>query len=464
MSKILLRAGKSPFQVLSARASVDDYPSAVFATNVGNMVYSDAMHRILSTPDAEVVANTYLGERGGVNRAYTDRINSEFDHFVVPLANAFRPSFLRVLDRLTETIEALRIPVTVVGVGVEGGPGSLSRAPEDVDQDIKSATRRFMNAVLDRSSRVGVRGESTRSYLRSLGYGDEHVQIIGCPSLFRNGAALHVDKLAHPLQRDDLISINISPDVKPMAEFAMRQAAQYPRLVYIPQDLETFQLLLTGRDPKEFDPVMPTHRGHPFFKEGRVITFVDSRTWIDFLKSVRFAFGTRIHGNIAALLAGTPAVVMVHDTRTRELVDYHEIPNRLSADAAKLDAAGLYEEADFTAFNEGHQGRFETFSSFLRENGISTVFDQGKANPAYDRAIAALPLPRQVRLLDEPASTGPLYRLRRRWRQTNYRFSAPVPHAPASLGEAAGAAIDRIITRRTGAERAASAKVATGRL
>src|SRR5436190_19684926 len=89
LKRILLRSGKSPFHVLSPRASLEDYPSGVFAINSGNMVFSDAMHRILSTPGTDVIPNTYLGERLGVNQPYLDRVNSEFSHFVVTLADAF---------------------------------------------------------------------------------------------------------------------------------------------------------------------------------------------------------------------------------------------------------------------------------------------------------------------------------------------------------------------------------------
>ncbi len=176
-----------------------------------------------------------------------------------------------------------------------------------------------------------------------------------------------------------------------------------------------------------------------------MLFFVDSASWIEFLKTVRFCFGTRIHGNIAALVAGTPAVVLVHDLRTQELVDYHQIPYRLADDAAGFDAADLYEEADFTNFNVGHAARFATFQNFLHENGIATVFDPGQANPGYDERLAALPLPGPVRPDFKQRRGRTIERLTRRWQRTIYRFAAPVPHAPSTLVETAEATIARML-------------------
>ena len=66
LSRILLRAGKDPFTVYSPESALEDFPAGIFGKNVGNLVFSDSMHRILSTPGSQVLANTFLGERDGV--------------------------------------------------------------------------------------------------------------------------------------------------------------------------------------------------------------------------------------------------------------------------------------------------------------------------------------------------------------------------------------------------------------
>ena len=78
------------------------------------------------------------------------------------------------------------------------------------------------------------------------------------------------------------------------------------------------------------------HRSHPFFAERRTRLYADPWPWLADLAAFDFSFGTRIHGNIAALLAGTPAYVLAHDSRTLELARYFEIPHTAMPDVRRM--------------------------------------------------------------------------------------------------------------------------------
>ena len=54
--------------------------------------------------------------------------------------------------------------------------------------------------------------------------------------------------------------------------------------------------------------------------------FLDPWTWMDYLAGFDFAFGTRIHGTITALVSGTPGYLFAHDSRTLELARYFDDP------------------------------------------------------------------------------------------------------------------------------------------
>ena len=108
--RLLLRSGKSPYDVVSVEEALEQ---DVIATNSGNLIFSDATHKILETPRTEVVSN---GIRTDVSAA--GRINEEFDAFVIPLANAFRPSFEAQLTRLQAAL-------AIVGARGETEPKSL---------------------------------------------------------------------------------------------------------------------------------------------------------------------------------------------------------------------------------------------------------------------------------------------------------------------------------------------------
>lgn len=389
MKRILLRSGKSPFDVVPVEEALH---RDVFATNSGNLIFSDATHKILSVPGrAEVVSN---GIATQVHAAA--RINEEYDAFVVPLANAFRPTFEAPLKRLTQLISKLKIPVVVVGVGAQAG---LDNDPARL-KSMESTVRDFVSAVLDHSASIGVRGEFTAKYLTDMGFRD--VEIIGCPSLFMYGDTLEVTKRVAAITPDSRISTNGSHTAVRggLSKILKRAHERYPHLRYIGQNL-TDARQLHWRDvdsPAGRIREMPTHPDHPMYREDKVRVYIDPVTWIDDLKEFDYSFGSRIHGNIAALLAGTPATVLAFDSRTLELCRYFEIPHRLLNEVPEdLDPAELYEEADFGALTGNHRERFDRFTAFLDKNGLENTFTHGDGGKAFDKQLRALRFPAGVR-------------------------------------------------------------------
>ncbi|MFF1837642.1 polysaccharide pyruvyl transferase family protein [Streptomyces sp. NPDC058231] len=389
MKRILLRSGKSPYAVVPVERALHE---DVFATNSGNLIFSDATHKILETPRTEVVSN---GIRTTV--AAADRINEEYDAFVIPLANAFRPSFEPQLKRLTQLISKLKIPVVVPGVGAQTGTNYSANRLRAMEPSVRA----FVSAVLDRSATIGVRGEFTESYLRDMGFRD--VEVIGCPSMFMGGRELVIRENTRPLGPDSRIAINGSHDAvrkHKLGRIINHTHARYPHLRFIGQNLSDARQL-HWRDLSHENAAIsdiPTHPDHPMFGEDKVRVYIDPKTWIDDLRGFDFSFGSRIHGNIAALLAGTPATVLCGDSRTLELCRYFGIPHRMLAKAPEdLDPADLYAEADFGPLMRGHHERFDRFMNFLDKNGLENTFVHGDGGAAFESRMSELAFPAGIR-------------------------------------------------------------------
>ncbi|MEU6014280.1 polysaccharide pyruvyl transferase family protein [Streptomyces sp. NPDC047515] len=389
VKRILLRSGKSPYDVVPVERALHE---DVFATNSGNLIFSDAAHKILETPGSEVVSN------GITTRvADADRINSEYDVFVIPLANAFRPSFERQLERLTQLISKLKIPVVVPGVGAQTGVNYSA----DRLRPMQSTVYAFVSAVLDHSASIGVRGEFTERYLRDMGFRD--VDVIGCPSMFLNGTRLDIRESSRTLGPDSRISVNGSHDAvrkHKLGQIINRAHARYPHLRFIGQNLSEARQL-HWRDLSHQNASLtsiPTHPDHPMYREDKVRVYVDPAAWMDDLRGFDFSFGSRIHGNIAALLAGTPATVLCGDSRTLELCRYFDIPHRMLAKTpSDLDPADLCAEADFGPLTRGHQERFDRFMNFLDKNGLENTFTHGDGGAAFESRMSGLAFPPGIR-------------------------------------------------------------------
>ncbi|WP_037857441.1 polysaccharide pyruvyl transferase family protein [Streptomyces sp. NRRL S-31] len=392
MKRILLRSGKSPYDVLSVEEALQ---RDVIATNSGNLIFSDAAHKILETPQSEVFSN---GIATDVSAAA--RINEEYDAFVVPLANAFRPSFEGGLKRLTRLISRLRIPVVVLGVGAQTGLGYDPARLKPMEQTVRD----FCAAVLERSASIGVRGEFTERYLRDMGFND--VEVIGCPSLFLYGRELDVRKRVPELTAESRIAVNGSHSAvqkQGLDRVISRAHARHPNLCFIGQNISDARQLhwrdLT--DPNARVTAIPTHPDHPMYREGKVRVYVDPVTWIDDLRSYDFSFGSRIHGNIAALLAGTPATVLCGDSRTLELCRYFEIPYRrldeVTRNPEAADPVRLYERLDTNGLVGNHAERFDRFVGFLDKNGLQNTFTHGDGGAAFDERMRSLAFPPGIR-------------------------------------------------------------------
>ena len=204
--------------------------------------------------------------------------------------------------------------------------------------------------------------------------------------------------------------LNVSPYVKAMGNVVMANVERYPNLTYVAQDIATLQMLVWGESAKAAatQSMVPVHWSHPLFAERRTRLYLDPWPWIRYLREADFSFGTRIHGNIAALLAGTPAYVFAHDSRTFELARYFGIPHRAMRDApADVDPAELYAEADFTALNAGHQARLATFLDYLSRNGLDNIFAHDGASEAFDLRMSATAFPQAVGI-EAPSWAGSL--------------------------------------------------------
>lgn len=423
-----MRGYKDPLRVMSPETTLE---RDVLGGNSGNLLFSQAAYATLLVPETDITVSNFfnLFDR-------PERVNERYDAVVLPFANAFRPGFAALLERFTALIERLTIPVSVLGIGAQSDLdyGFEPLAP------IEPTVRRFARAVLERSPSIGVRGEFTEAYLKRLGFRD--VEVIGCPSLFANGPTLPVRDDGRSLGRDARIALTAGRgDDARIGELVMAHHVRYRNLVYVAQGNADLDLMLWGesRAAAADGTGIPRHLSHPLYREDKVRFFIDAATWIRYLADFDFSFGTRFHGNVAALLAGTPAHVIAHDSRTLELARYFEMPyTKATALTGATDAAQLLEGSDFARLVGGHRERFERFVSFLERHGLEHVHTDPPGRRIFDERLAGLRLPPPVAPLASAASAELASRMR--WLKATHarrvkRLSAQVSALEQRLGE-----------------------------
>lgn len=397
--------------------------------NQGNLLYQFSVFRSLLADSAEVSTITYGQFDRGDAAARADRINNGADRLVLPLSSSFRLQMIRELNDWADVIERLRVPVTVVGVGaqlrladVEAKTFLPSRvtgviASKSQISDHEQAVRRFVNAVLERSNTIGVRGEVTKSYLEYLGVAGDRIDVIGCPSLFMWGPNFRLDEAPARLSNRAQLSLSFDHRIDSTADLLQRTVTSYPQSTVYVQEKLAAQMVIDGSETRSDwngDGRFPVRTDHPLYRNHRLVYSPTAWSWIEHLRAKEFAFGPRLHGTVAAILSGTPAHLLIHDSRTFEVAQHHGVPYTLVRDLDdKTTARSLASASDPTAFNDLYDQRFAEYLAFLDHNELPNAYrEPSQRLSSFDAAVDS---PRRAKLVvSNPAPASRIQLVKKR--------------------------------------------------
>ena len=351
--------------------------------NPGDLVYEYSVMNALATDaSVEFIPTGYYHFRG-FSDSKIKLINETCDAFVCPLADVFSDEFLPLLRHLTILVKKLSIPCVVPCVGLRADSGAWSGQFPDFDETIKA----FVSAILEKSAKIGVRGETTGRYLEKLGFlrGRDFV-VVGCPSMYTYGEIVPQRALLPP-KRLERCSFNLNQRANEQDwRFIDGLASQFEEAIFVSQNWKTFMQFMMTNGRRVYNAV----ESQPILKalllkyasQDRMRFFLNRRPWMDFLSTRDISFGHRIHGALLSVLAGTPAVVVPFETRTEELAKFHGIPtlSSLSRDmtscVSQVRAEALFDDLDFSLPAKRQKENFTNWISFLHANGLETVFDK----------------------------------------------------------------------------------------
>ena len=354
-------------------------------TNLGNLVYIGGVVRTVMTESD--TSFQLPPEKYACTPEDLDRINQTCSACLIPLADALRGPYAVRMQNMTKMIRALRIPCVIMGCGL--------RAPYEPDTSFEypfnDTVYDFFSAVLEKSAIIGLRGEITAAYLKKLGFREEKdYTVIGCPSVYMFGGTLSCRTPKPSLFPDSAISFNVSPTVSDDAFAFVRHVADtYPASVYLPQN-STDELLLYYGEPrprKDMRADWPCTLDHPFLRDHTALMFNHPMSWINFQRGQVLSVGTRVHGNITAVLAGIPALFLPQEARTRELCEYHQFAYLTPDDMKNVRTLPeALERVDFMRPVRRHSQTFRHYLDFMRANALPTIYDAQQETVPYDQA------------------------------------------------------------------------------
>ena len=351
--------GVSQISGWDATLTVDN-ALAQLGRNSGNMMFTESLHCTLK--------NSVMSGFGFDNNVIVDR-----DVIVLAAANWINE--YEDFGWLYKVLNSMKLPVVLVGVGAQASlSGSIPK--------VKDGTLRLLKLIAERSNSISVRGDFSCDVLNH--YGIKNSVVTGCPSLLLVGSNWPQNFRQPELDRLVLHA----------TRHGFGECDEFQRYLYEQAIKTRCDILLQSESADIYYAMGKTNNPEIMKKASRAVRcaygtdneneiasflsehglfYLNYWSWINAMSTKTFCIGTRIHGTIASLLAGTPAVLIAHDSRTLELAKSMNLPFVLSSDVPidrKMDV-----DAYFTTFNESNVGvKYNAyrnrFIDFFGKNGL----------------------------------------------------------------------------------------------
>ncbi|MGQ4275125.1 polysaccharide pyruvyl transferase family protein [Terrihabitans sp. B22-R8] len=290
--------------------------------NTGNLAFQYAV--------SQHVTNSQIQHMG----SSPEQLRAAGDIIVIPLANQLGPH--TDLGSVADLLEKTQLPVIGIGLGAQA-------ADQSKDIKLTEGTERWLRVLASLSPtkgpNIGVRGEYTKTQIEKLGIKDAAV-VTGCPSNFISSEPgfekrISAKMACTPSRIAVTAGIPYIPNLSSVerdlvdlvtltgGEYIVQHGLDMIRLacdewdVWSPESLETYR--------KYIAPHLSTDEFKRWCHH-YATAYTDIREWIAKLRHYDFVVGTRFHGAMCAIQAGTPGAVIAHDSRTLEMCNTMAIP------------------------------------------------------------------------------------------------------------------------------------------
>lgn len=352
-------AGVSQVVRWSATTTVDEVLTKL-GRNSGNMMFTESLNRVLKNSEScgfSLPAKA-LSERDAIVLAAANWIN-EYEDF----------------GWLYEILEGIPLPVFLVGVGAQSTLGMSI-------PNVKPGTLKLLKLVEERSRFIGVRGEFSLSVLEH--YGIKSGIVTGCPSMLlagrggpnvdsnRSEGNIVVHATRHGFDKCDPFQRYLYSQAF-IHEYDILLQSEAADVYYALGKTNNEKIIANAFPAVSFAYGVSDREALARYLLAHGLFYTNYKAWAASAATKRFFIGTRIHGTVASILSGTPALLIAHDSRTLELAKVMNIPfvKSSSIDIDKdLDIAGFMELCNSIDYAYGYGNYKKNFLEFFRLNGL----------------------------------------------------------------------------------------------
>lgn len=340
------------------------------ANNSGNIVFVDALNALI--PGLENLTSRMFVRRSRTLPAGTV--------VLLPLAN-FMSATWQAPEGFLDALEGFTPVLVSVGVQCD-----LNCPVERVSLSVDCT--RLLSQVKHANTLVGARGEFTKRVLSN--HGVDSI-VIGCPSTYVGipGSICFPDKARLSVCTNNSFSGDLRAIAGKINTFSYRHATGFVcqneegvilDIMGIPEPVSDF-IASQSVNPQHASLLQNRLFSYGYYNDGSAEWgalhewfvgnskfFLDIHEWREYASGFDLSIGLRFHGNVVALQAGIPALVVVPDMRVRELVDFSGLPYIETQDMNGIESAQDFRSFfSLEKFLDGKTARENNLKRFLGE-------------------------------------------------------------------------------------------------
>ena len=261
----------------------------------------------------------------------------------------------------TEFVKNLNIKTVAFSLGIQ----DYSSASSNVST-LHPSIAELLKYVINSSGYIGVRGPHTAALLMRNGIDYGRIIKIGCPTIFRPlNRNLKIEK---PLKfKKPLIVFH-----RTMSELNRKILSGAPLLgqdfldeVIFNESINDNQII-KKQEIQEYSKHQNGEFTLKMIKENGLFPRTYDN-WFNEIKEYDFVLGARLHGCIAAIIQGIPAVMLARDIRVQEIAEFYGIPCIRYEDIGNMSIEDIFNQADYSVFNRLYSSRFDNFVKLLAD-------------------------------------------------------------------------------------------------
>lgn len=295
----------------------------------------------------------------------TEEYKRQYELCVIAFAN--HATDWRDVSPFANFIEQMDIPTALFSLGVQDYTSEAGLVGP-----LHPSLKRILNHVTNTTGYIGVRGFHTASLLYKEGY--NNVIPVGCPTMYkgmdRNLTIKKTDDFKNPVFVFHRTFADVSTDI-------------LENVKLLGQDFLD-EAVFTDNHPK--DPLRKIEKNlYPVHKHGRELLALIEKNgvfhnnfkgWFQETGSSDFVFGPRLHGCISGIIQGVPSLLTARDARVKEIAAFFKIPVINYEDYKGETLQQLFDNMDYSEFNELYKRRYDNFIGFLTKTNILKYYQR----------------------------------------------------------------------------------------